>query len=181
MNVLTIDCDWAIDNNRLIELISFCHKTFNKNQEIIFIEEHHHAYKLINKNDVLFNIDEHHDINYNNNMRLVIDNNYCQQGNWIFALIYKKIINKYYWICNENSSYLQKDILEILNNLDVFLKSTDLNDLNNFIFDRVIICKSEQYFPNANLVFKLIKNMCDNNKLDTKIYKVNNPNAPIYI
>jgi hypothetical protein len=181
MNILTIDCDWAINNRRLLELLNFCYKKLNKNQEIIFIEEHHYAYKLINKNDVLFNIDDHHDINYNNSIRFIIENNYCQQGNWVFALIYKKIINQYYWICNENSSYLRNDILETLDNLEVFVKSIELDILKNFIFDKVIVCRSEQYSPNANLTFKLIKNLCDNKELITKIYTLNNPNAPIYI
>lgn len=181
MNILTIDCDWAINNNRLLELMNLCYEKFNKNQEIIFLEEHHHAYNFINKDDVLFNIDHHHDINYNNNIKFVVENNYCQQGNWVFALIYKKIIKKYYWICNEDSSYLHNDILEILNSLDIFFKSTELNTLKNFIFDKIIVCKSEQYLPNASLTFKLIKNLCDNNNLPSKIYTVNNPNSPVSI
>jgi hypothetical protein len=181
MNVLTIDCDWAIDENRLLELLNFCYKKFNKNQEIIFIEEHHHAYNLINKEDVLFNIDDHHDINYNNSVRFIIENKYCLQGNWIFALIYKKIINKYYWICNENSSYLQNDISDLLKDLNVFVKSINLNTINNFIFEKIIICRSEQYFPKASLTFNLIKNLCENNNLPIKTYVVDNPNAPIYV
>jgi hypothetical protein len=181
MNVLTIDCDWAIDDDKLLELLNFCYKKFNKDQEIIFVEEHHHVYNLINKGDILFNIDDHHDINYNNSVKFVIENNYCQQGNWIFALIYKKIITKYYWICNESSSYLQNDILELLKDLNVFVKSPYLNTIDKFNFEKIIVCKSEQYFHKANLTFKLIKNLCNNSNLPIKMYVVDNPNAPVYI
>ncbi len=179
MNILTIDCDWAISGEKLLTLLDFCFKKFDKNKEVIFIEEHHHIINFINKNDILFNIDHHHDVSYNDSFKKIIENNECAQGNWVFALIYKNIINKYYWICNEDSSYEQKDVLDLLNSLEIFVKSTNLNTLNKFTFDKIIICKSEQYLKNANITFKIIQNMCDNISIPYKTFNMNNPNSSI--
>ena len=37
MNILTIDCDWAINQDKFFELFDFCFKIFNNKTQIIFI------------------------------------------------------------------------------------------------------------------------------------------------
>jgi hypothetical protein len=181
MNILTIDCDWAINEKRFIELFNFCFKIFNKQAEIIFVEEHHQAYKYIKNNDVLFNIDDHHDINFQNNFKIVIEQNICGAGNWVFALIYKKIINKYYWICNDKSDYSFNDTVNLTENLEIFVKSTDINILNNLSFDKIIICKSERYLKEAQFTFNIFLNLCNNLNIKYYVDIINNPTAFIKI
>jgi hypothetical protein len=181
MNILTIDCDWAINQDKFFELFDFCFKIFNNKTQIIFIDEHHQTYKFVQKNDTLFNVDQHHDLNFQNSFRNVIEKNVCGAGNWVFGLIYKKIINKYYWICNESSVYLLEDTEHLLEDLEVFVKSTDLNILKNFTFDKIIICKSERYLKNVQFMFNILKKLCDNLNVKYSVDKVNNPTTDIKI
>jgi len=137
------------DLNRL----NFIKELFNFNCPYYFGNDHSSIINAIAKNNDLifplniYNIDHHHDIHYNKEQE---DDcfllNIAECGNWVGYLNAHDIINKYYWIRNENSSDFMGDRLTAPVIEELYFNNYTIESLLNKKFSMVYITSSWQFF-----------------------------------
>ena len=180
MNVLTIDCDWAKTHEKFLQLIRLSLDKYSTADELIFIREHHQAYPFIQKGDVLYNIDHHHDLGYENNHLTIEKQGVYGPANWVYALIYQKIIAEYHWIANIDSDYYFLDIENKMNGVKAFTRELTLDKIHPLSFKKIIICESRRYEKSAAITFDVLKAIAKNHK-NVKTVDSMNSTTPIHV
>jgi len=141
--ILSVDIDWVKSWYQFNLLFEFIVNKFKKCKQIIFIECHHNILKYINDNDrFIINIDEHHDIG---EPRHAQDLKFIHVGNWVGHLINKNSIDHYFWLCN-TTSQVEEINLNPVRKIESFKILHNLNNIIKFNYDKIIICKSFDYF-----------------------------------
>jgi hypothetical protein len=175
MNVLTIDCDWAITFKKQLEIINFFIKKINKTDTIFFTQEHHLFYNIINKGDKLFNLDHHHDLSYTPEQKKRAENKLIEASNWIYALKLHKKLNHYLWVGNYTSSFSYKENPhEITLDFKYFNFSHDIKDLYPYTYNKILICESKRFNKDAYCLYEILKNIAVSLNKKIKIIKTNN-------
>ena len=141
--VLSIDVDWIKSYNQLNLLFELVVTKFKECKKIIFIDCHHNILDFLDSNDkFIINVDHHHDIFQ---PQVKEDDRYIHIGNWVKELIDKNKLDHYFWINNPNS-YLEDSNLDPVRSIKSFKISDNLNDISKFNYEKVVICKSFDYF-----------------------------------
>lgn len=117
--------------------------------DVYFISEHHNLIPLvkdINKFS-LFNIDHHHDLGYNKTTPTTkILRPEC--GNWVKYLGDKEKLNKYIWVCNDNSDMPPSNLHKAYLTEPINIKEFNFDSIQDI--RKLIICNSPQWIP-ANI------------------------------
>ena len=114
--------------------------------DIYFTREHQTAVRILEPLEKfkLYNIDHHHDLGYNRTMPTSkIIRPEC--GNWVKYLYDKGKIEKYIWICNNNSDFPSNGLGKLYLEDSVEIRETDFSLIGKV--DKLIICNSPQWIP----------------------------------
>lgn len=141
MQLLTID-SWHYQ--RLTQFILKCFSQMDK-ENIHFINSHEHVVNCIRDNEEysIVNIDHHHDVCYNpKDIENKCDELTC--ANWLKWLRENKIIRRYLWIHNKNSTMPADDIKDMVDT-EITIEDFDLDKLA--VPDELVICLSPSWVP----------------------------------
>lgn len=111
---------------------------------IMIANSHVHIYDFIHKTARTFNAKKINIVNIDMHHDMLNDNSELDCGNWIFHIIndfHRKNINLS-WICNPASLDCYDFTENELPNI-----STTLNDIKNFKFDAIFLCRSDNWLP----------------------------------
>lgn len=160
--IITVDCDWAINEEKIIGLISLCTKLFYQKVPTYFIRQHHSAFPLVEENSFLYNVDHHHDLFYNKDMVKNAEKGILTEANWVLGLLLHKKLNGYVWVKNFTSNADDKLIEYYLRKIKYFKTTNTIKDIEDEIFNKLIICESAFYHPSSSFVFEILKKICEN-------------------
>ena len=149
-----LDCKkfLSIDEKKLDFIFELLKANKNRNSTIYCGHSHESILLMIqenlkpNKKIILYNIDHHHDINYNKTQeQLAYVHNIAECGTWVTYLHSYNLIDRYYWINNQNSKkYIGKN--------ETCPKTTILTYEKNEnlvfpLFDYIYVTFSTNWFP----------------------------------
>lgn len=141
--VLSVDTDWVKNYYQFNSLFNFVIKRFKECEQIIFIDCHQNIINFLNSNDnFIINIDHHHDISQ---PKIPASKDYIHVGNWVEYLISKNRLDKFIWV-NNPDSFVEEDQLDPIRNIQSFKICSNLNEISNFLYKKIVICKSFDYF-----------------------------------
>jgi hypothetical protein len=142
--VLSVDVDWVKNFNQFNLLFEFIVNRFKHSKQIIFIDCHHNILNFLEPNErSIINIDDHHDIHQPQVFEQ--DLNYIHIGNWVEYLISKNNLDHYFWLCN-TTSHIEERHLTPIRQIKSFKILHNINDIMKFQYDKIVICKSFDYF-----------------------------------
>jgi hypothetical protein len=175
MNILTIDCDWAITFKKQLEVINLFVKKINKINTVFFTQEHHLFYNLINKEDKLFNLDHHHDLSYTMEQKKRAEDKLIEAANWIYALKLHKKLNHYLWVGNFTSSFsYEQTPYEITSDFDYFNFSYNIEDLYSYVYGKILICESKRFNKESYCLYEILRNIAISLNKKIKVIKTKN-------
>lgn len=192
LNFGNVGDEFKMDYSSLFYFFNIFTKSLTKSKKVIF--SHYHdciLQELLNYQNIdLINIDYHHDIFYTPDQSYEVEQlEYVHEGNWIWLLNKKKILNSYDWIRNINSSLFDENIFNLTSH-PTFLYNSYLKEeynFENYEFDLIFVCLSPQYIaPQHWHYFELLKNIYKsftgenpiiNNKRFIKEFDINSNNS----
>lgn len=122
-----------------------------------FAEEHDMILEfLCNKNKSgevfdVYNVDHHHDIYYGQEQKSEVERfDFACIANWVYYLGKNNLVNKYFWVRNENSSVFPREEVSGLSfpiDFDTYCGDLERLIREDIEFDYVFVCRSNEYFP----------------------------------
>jgi hypothetical protein len=158
-SILSVDLDWIQHWSQERQVLDLCLSNFQNADKIIFIKAHHHIlnYFIEGEKYSIDNIDHHHDINYD--QKDGYHYNWFREGNWIYYLLTRKMLNRYHWVHNHNSLYGSHQA-ELMRDIPEYNFSTDINTMHNKNYNWIVICESFDYQQTSNF-YEQLKMICN--------------------
>ncbi len=126
-------------------------------EHIYFIKDHDAALTAICGQGIpvgdtinLYNLDHHHDIYYDDRQKEEVERfDFASLASWVYYLGYNKVLNKNIWLNDKYSAPLLKEEKNHLRfPFEEYWLSNYIDKLKEIDFDKIIICKSPDYFAN---------------------------------
>lgn len=110
---------------------------FNHDQIYNFLKDYNEKFNIVN-------IDHHHDMGYPQNGHDIEAFEQLSVANWVHYINKNKELLSYTWIHNKNSLHPRE---EEINNIKMYMHSTDIDLIENMKFDKIFLCASWEWVP----------------------------------
>lgn len=135
-------------------------------EHLHFILHHDSVIQVLNQCNItepisLTNVDHHHDFGYPPKDSTEPFDQYVTVANWVRCLWKEDRLEHYTWVGNENSAGVQM-VADSLH--EQFSFYTDLRKIDQWHFDEIIICFSQEWIPPmVRPLFYVLKELIDRN------------------